>query len=111
MYLNYIEELYQIVENNIDKLQIDEKQLKRIRQKYKIYKQEHGAEIKEIYYVKRDEPFPHMYENADFSPETIKNSIREGKEKTNEIIKKIKNGRCLNPPSPTKTDCDDYLTD
>jgi len=90
-YLNYIEELYQLMENNIDKLQIDEKQLKRIRQKYKIYKQEHGAEIKEIYYVKRDEPFPHMYENADFSPETIKNSIREGEDKTNKIIKRIRN--------------------
>ena len=88
-YLDYIEELYQIVENNTDKLQIDEKQLKRIRQKYKIYKQEHGAEIKQIYHVQRDEPFPHMYENADFSPQTIKNTIRHGEEKTNEIIKKI----------------------
>jgi NTE family protein len=87
-YLDYIEDLYQIVENNIGKLQIDEKHLKRIRQKYKIYKQEHGAEIKEIYYVKRDEPFPHMAENADFSPETIKNLIKEGEEKTNELIKK-----------------------
>jgi NTE family protein len=89
-YLDYIKELYQIVENNVDKLQIDEKQLKRIRQKYKIYKQEHGAEIKEIYYVKREEPYPHMSENADFSPQTIKNSIREGEEKTNEIIKNKK---------------------
>ncbi len=71
-------------------IQIDEKQLKRIRQKYKIYKQEHGAEIKEIYHVKREEPYPHMSENADFSPQTIKNSIKEGEEKTNEIIKKIK---------------------
>ena len=88
-YLDYIEELYQIVENNIDKLQIDEKQLKRIRQKYKIYKQEHGAEIKEIYHIKREEPYPHMSENADFSPKTIKNAIKEGEEKTNEIIKKI----------------------
>ncbi len=88
-YLDYIEELYQIVENNIDKLQIDEKQLKRIRQKYKIYKQEHGAEIKEIYHIKREEPHPHMSENADFSPKTIKNAIKEGEEKTNEIIKKI----------------------
>jgi hypothetical protein len=26
-------------------------------------------------------PFPHRYENADFSPETIKGSIREGKMK------------------------------
>ena len=64
--------------------------LKRIRQKYKIYKQEHGAEIKEIYYVKRDEPFPHMSENADFSPETIKESIKEGEEKTNQAIKNHK---------------------
>ena len=88
-YLDYIKELYQIVENNIDKLQIDEKQLKRIRQKYKIYKQEHGAEIKEIYHIKREEPYPHMSENADFSPKTIKNAIKEGEEKTNEIIKKI----------------------
>jgi NTE family protein len=90
--LDYIEELYQIVENNIDKLNIDEKQFNRIRQRYKIYKQEHGAEIKEIYYVKRDEPFPHMSENADFSPEIIKNLIKEGEEKTNEIINKIRRG-------------------
>ncbi len=89
-YLDYIEELYQIVENNVNKLQIDEKQLKRIRQKYKKYKQEHGAEIKEIYHITREEPFPHMSENADFSPKTIKQAIKEGEEKTNEIIKKIK---------------------
>jgi NTE family protein len=29
-----------------------------------------------------------MAENADFSPETIKNLIKEGEEKTNELIKK-----------------------
>lgn len=89
-YLDYIEELYKTIENNIDKLQIDEKQLKRIRQRYKVYKQEHGAEIKEIYYVKRNEPNPHITENADFSPETIKSAIKEGEEKTNEIIKNKK---------------------
>ena len=89
-YLNYIEDLYQLLENNIDNIQIDEKHLKRIRQKYKVYKQEHGAEIKEIYHIKRDEIFPHLSENADFSPKTIKSSIKEGEEKTNEIIKKIK---------------------
>jgi NTE family protein len=42
-YLDYIEELYQIVENNSDKLNIDEKQFNTIRQRYKIYKQEHCA--------------------------------------------------------------------
>ncbi|MDN5845691.1 MAG: patatin-like phospholipase family protein [Candidatus Nitrosocosmicus sp.] len=93
MYLNYMEELYQIVENNIDKIQLDEKQLKRIRRKYRKYKLEHGAEIKEIYYITRDEPHPHLYENADFRPETIKNSIREGEEKANKIIKENKRRR------------------
>src|SRR6476646_523560 len=89
-YLNYIEDLYQLLENNIDNIQIDEKHLKRIRQKYKVYKQEHGAEIKEIYHIKRDEIFPHLSENADVSTKTIKNYIKKGEEKTNEIIKKIK---------------------
>ncbi len=86
-YLDYIGEIYQIIDSNVNKLQIDEKKLRKIHQKYKNYKQEHGAEIKEIYYVKREEPFPHMSENADFSPEIIKNSIKEGEEKTDQIIK------------------------
>ena len=81
-YLRYIEELYQLIETRIDLSKVDPKQLKRIRKKYKKYKQERGAEIKDIVYVTRDEPFPHMYENADFSPQTIKNSIKEGEMKT-----------------------------
>jgi NTE family protein len=86
-YLVYIEELYKVLENNIDRINIDQNHLKRIRRKYKKYKQERGAEIKDIIYVTRDEPFPHMYENADFSPETIKGSIKEGETKTNEVLK------------------------
>ena len=89
-YLRYIEELYQLIENNMDLTKVDPKQLKRIRKKYKKYKQERGAEIKDIVYITRDEPFPHMYENADFSPETIKNSIKEGEMKTIQALK----GRC-----------------
>ena len=85
-YLDYIEELYQILEDNVDRINIDKQQLKKIRRKYKIYKQERGAEIKDIFYITRDEPFPHMYENADFSPKIIKNSIKEGEIKTNEIL-------------------------
>src|ERR671910_1320349 len=80
-YLEYIEELYNVLEDNIGRINVDQKQLKRIRHKYKKYKQEHGAEIKDIIYITRDEPFPHMYENADFSPETIKSSIEEGEMK------------------------------
>jgi NTE family protein len=86
-YLDYIEELYQLLENNVDRINIDKQQLKKIRRKYKRYKQERGAEINDIFYITRDEPFPHMYENADFSPKIIKNSIREGEIKTNEVLK------------------------
>jgi NTE family protein len=86
-YLRYIEELYQLIENHMDLTKVDPKQLKRIRKKYKKYKQERGAEIKDIVYITRDEPFPHMYENADFSPETIKNSIKEGEMKTIQALK------------------------
>jgi NTE family protein len=87
LYLRYIEELYQLIESNMDHTKVDPKQLKRIRKKYKKYKQERGAEIKDIFYITRDEPFPHMYENADFSPETIKNSIKEGEIKTIQVLK------------------------
>jgi NTE family protein len=85
-YLDYIEELYKLLEDNLDRINIDKQQLKKIRRKYKIYKQERGAEIKDIFYITRDEPFPHMYENADFSPKIIKNSIKEGEMKTNKIL-------------------------
>jgi NTE family protein len=86
-YLQYIEELYQIVEDHADHKKLDKGQLKRIRYKYKKYKEEHGAEIKKIFYISREEHFPHIYENADFSPETIRNLIQEGEMKTNQVIK------------------------
>jgi NTE family protein len=68
---------------------LGKEQLKRIQHKYKKYKQERGAEIKQIFYISRDEPLPHIYENAEFSPETIKNSIEEGETKTNQAITKM----------------------
>jgi NTE family protein len=86
-YLQYIDELYQIVEAHADEKRMNQDQLKRIRQKYKRYKEDHGAEIKKIFHISREEPFPHIYENADFSPETIKSSINEGETKTNEALR------------------------
>ena len=41
--------------------------------------------MKAIYHIARDEPFPNMYENADFSPEMIKNSIKEGDMRTTKL--------------------------
>jgi NTE family protein len=52
-------------------------------------KRERGAEIKNIVHITRDEPFPHFYENSDFSVEGIKNSIKDGESKTNQILEKI----------------------
>jgi NTE family protein len=81
-YLGYIQELYQLLEDNIDRVVIDKRQLERIRRKYIKFKRERGAEVKSIFYITRDERFPHVYENADFSPDTIRNSIMEGELKT-----------------------------
>jgi NTE family protein len=88
-YIRYIDELYKIIERYTDVDRIDKQQLERIRNKYRRIKKERGAEIKNINYITRDEPFPFIYENADFSMETIKNSIREGESKTNELLNKI----------------------
>jgi NTE family protein len=85
-YLRYIEELYQIIDKNIDSTKIDKKQLEKIRNTYTKMKRERGAEIKSIIHVTRDEPFPHYSENSDFSIETIRNSIKDGESKTNEIL-------------------------
>jgi len=40
--------------------------------------QDRGAEIKTIAHVTREEPFPYLYENTDFTPQTIRGLINEG---------------------------------
>ncbi len=40
--------------------------------------EEDGAEIKAVHYITMTEPFPYLYENADFSVDAIKNSIKDG---------------------------------
>ena len=42
------------------------------------------------YYITRSEPFPSLYENADFSVDTIMASIKDGELKPNQILKDIK---------------------
>jgi NTE family protein len=65
----------------------DKEKFEKIRTKYKKISEEHGAEIKGVYYISRDEPFPSLYENADFSMDTIKASINDGELKTKQILK------------------------
>jgi NTE family protein len=88
-YLRYIDELYQMIDNCVDMTKVEKEQLEKIRRKYKRYKQDTGAEIKDVYYISRDEPVHSIYENADFSPKVIKDSIREGELKTNQILDEI----------------------
>jgi NTE family protein len=85
-YPRYIEELYQMIEKYIGTAKVDEVELEKIRRKYRKIKQEHGAEIKSIAHIIRDEPFPYLYENVDFSLETVRNSIREGELKTYQAL-------------------------
>lgn len=69
----------------------DKEEANKIIKKYKRIKQYHGAEIKGIYHITREESFPHLYENADFSLQTIMDSIDEGELKTNKLINNINN--------------------
>jgi NTE family protein len=88
-YLRYIDELYQMIEDCVDMTKVEKGQLEKIRRKYKKYKQDTGAEIKGVYYISRDEPVHSVYENADFSPKAIKDSIIEGELKTTQILDEI----------------------
>ena len=92
-YLRYIDELYQTVEEYVDLTKIDKRRLEKIRRKYRKYKQDTGAEIKGIYYISREEPVHSIYENADFSPKAIKDSIREGELKTTQILEQMEKNK------------------
>jgi NTE family protein len=87
-YLGFIDELYHVIQDRFDLEDKEEKEkFEKIKAKYKKISEEHGAQIKGLYYISRDEPFPNLYENADFSIDTIKASIREGELKTKQILK------------------------
>ena len=89
-YLRFIDELYHMIEDNIDlRKKEDKEKFKKIRAKYKKISEEHGAEIKRVYYISRSEPFPNLYENADFSADAITASIKDGELKTKQILKDI----------------------
>jgi NTE family protein len=55
---------------------MDKKQLEKIHHTYTKMKRERGAEIKNIFRIIRVEPFPCLYENTDFSVESIKALLR-----------------------------------
>ena len=90
-YLRLINDLYKMLEYHFDSNEKEErKKFENIRARYKKVSERHGAEIKGVYYITRSEPFPSLYENADFSVDTIKASIRDGELKTNQKLKELK---------------------
>ena len=91
-YLTFIDELYHMIERELDseKKEKNKEKLKKIRTKYKKISEHHGAEIKGVHYISRDEEFPSLRENADFSLDTVKASIKQAELKTNHILKDIK---------------------
>jgi NTE family protein len=90
-YLRLIDDLYNMLEHHFKSEKKEERaKFEKMRAKYKKIKEEHGSEIKNVFYITRDERFPSLYENADFSLDTIKNSIRDGESKTNQILKDVR---------------------
>jgi NTE family protein len=90
-YLRLIGDLYEMLEDQFrSENKEDKDKFEKLRARYKKVSEEHGAEIKGVYYITRSEPFASLYENADFSIDTIKASIKDGEIKTNQILKNIK---------------------
>src|ERR687890_117459 len=90
-YLRLIDDLYKMLESQFSSNKKEDiRKFEKIRKRYKKVSEQHGAEIKRIHYITRSEPFPSLYENADFSADTIKASIKDGELKTNQILKGIK---------------------
>lgn len=90
-YLRLINDLYEMLEGHFSsEKKEDIEKFKKIRARYKKVSEQHGAEIKRVHYITRSEPFPSLYENADFSVDTVKASIKDGEVKTNQILKDIK---------------------
>ena len=90
-YLRLINDLYEMLEDQFSSKKKEEiEKFEKIRARYKKVSEEHGAEIKRVHYITRSEPFPSLYENADFSVDTIKASIKDGELKTDQILKDIK---------------------
>jgi NTE family protein len=92
--LKLINDLYKMLKDHFKSDDKEElKKFENIYTRYKKVSEERGAEIKGVHYITRDEPIPSLYENADFSLNTIKGSIKDGEQKTNQIVDDIKSKR------------------
>ena len=90
VYLKLINDLYDMLENSFNSQNKEDiRNFERIRKRYKRISENHGAEIKKTYYITREEKDSNLYENAEFSVEVIKSSIRDGEVQTNKVINQM----------------------
>ncbi|MGE0243635.1 MAG: patatin-like phospholipase family protein [Nitrososphaeraceae archaeon] len=90
VYLKLIDDLYIMLEKTFkSKNQEDIKQFEKICKRYKRICENYSAEIKETYYITREEKDPQLYENTDFSVDVIKNSINDGELQANKVIQNM----------------------
>jgi NTE family protein len=89
--LRLIGDFYKMLEDQFSSEKKEEKdKFEKLRARHKKVSEEHAAEIKGVYYITRSERSSSLYENADFSLDTIKASIKDGELKTGQILKDIK---------------------
>jgi NTE family protein len=85
--IQLIERLYEVFVKLVDKSKLDDKEVEKIKSEYNILIGNYGAVIKSVTRIVRTElESPSMLQNADFSPQTIKELIVQGERKTLEEL-------------------------
>jgi NTE family protein len=85
--IQLIERLYEVFDKLADKSKLDDKEVEKIKSEYNTLIGNYGAVIKSVTRIVRTElESPSMLQNADFSPQTIKELIVQGERKTLEEL-------------------------
>jgi NTE family protein len=86
-HIQLIEHLYDIVEKKVDLSKLDPQELEQVKSEYDILINNYGAQIKSVTRILRSAlESPSILQNADFSPKTVKELIRQGERKTIEEL-------------------------
>jgi NTE family protein len=85
--IQLIERLYEVFDKLVDKSKLDDEEVENIKSEYNTLIGNYGAVIKSVTRIVRTElESPSMLQNADFSPQTIKELIVQGERKTLEEL-------------------------
>jgi NTE family protein len=78
-HLKLIDDLYDMLKGHLRSENKDEiEKFEKFVQDIKKFQKNMEQKLKGVYYITRDEPFPSLHENADFSIHMIKASIKDG---------------------------------